>query len=163
MDLQPLTCKTLLYVCLASHIVQQVVKETGESFNIFEQSRLNDMVYVKFNCSLNRRTNRKDNVDPILLKEIDESNEWLFGRLEEDKDDNLVFEGEDLTWDAVEKASGVNEPFYATKASRDDRGKGIDGSSGLGLVDEEIEEDIGMYGDEEGDMDMELGFDFDDD
>lgn len=121
------------------------------------------MVYVKFNRSLNHRTNRKDNVDPILLNEIDESNEWLLGRLEEDKDDNLVFEGEDLTWDAVEKASGVNEPFYATKASWDDKGKGIVGSSGLGLVDEEIEEDIGMSGDEEGDMDMELGFDFDDD
>lgn len=55
------------------------------------------MVYVKFNRSLNRRTNRKENVDPILLNGIDESNEWLLGRLEEDKDDNIVFEGEDLT------------------------------------------------------------------
>nr|KAJ0207652.1 hypothetical protein LSAT_V11C500230670 [Lactuca sativa] len=35
------------------------------------------------------------------------------------------------------------------------------GSNMLGLVDEEIEEDIGMSGDEEGDMDMELGFDDD--
>lgn len=63
----------------------------------------------------------------------------------------------------MEKATRVNEPFYATRASRDDRGKWIVGSSGLGLVDEEIKEDICMSGDEEGDMHMDLGFDFDDD
>jgi len=37
-------------------------------------------------------------VDPILLKEIDESNEWLLGRMEDGSyDDDLMFKGDTLT------------------------------------------------------------------
>ncbi|CAH1453555.1 unnamed protein product [Lactuca virosa] len=104
---------------------------------------------------------------PILLHEINESNEWLMGRMEEDKEDDFVFEGEDLTWDVVEEASGVNEPYYSTRASRDSRGKETMGSSRAPprdvLVDEnEMEEDIGLSSDEYGDMVLEVdGYDDD--
>jgi len=41
-------------------------------------------------------------MDPILLKDIDESNEWLLGKMDGDSDDDtFVFEDDDLTWAAV--------------------------------------------------------------
>ncbi|CAH1447076.1 unnamed protein product [Lactuca virosa] len=160
--------------------------------NRLAQSRLNDMVYVKFNRSLNRRSKRNDKADPILLNEIDESNEWLLGTMEQNGADNIVFEGEDLTWDVVEDAAGVNEPIYSTRGALKDKGvagssssrppaqdKGVAGNgrppvcsrkspytlppepSRLVLVDEEIEEDIGLSCDEVEEVDCELGFDED--
>ncbi|KAI8524717.1 hypothetical protein RHMOL_Rhmol13G0170200 [Rhododendron molle] len=46
-------------------------------------------------------------------KNIDESNEWLIGKLEEE----VVFEGEDLDWDEVARASGVEEPSKVTRST----------------------------------------------
>ncbi|XP_021851342.2 uncharacterized protein [Spinacia oleracea] len=129
--------------------------------NRLAQSRLNDMVYVKYNRTLFRRYTRKDTIDPILLTEIDESNEWLLGRMddneENENDDDFVFDGEDLTWGAVDRASGANDPIYATRASssRVDKGKGIASSSTHRVVlldddDDEMEEDTsGDSGDED--------------
>ncbi|CAH1453140.1 unnamed protein product [Lactuca virosa] len=94
--------------------------------NRLAQSRLNEMVFVKFNRSLDHRVKDKEK-DPILLQEIDESNEWLMGRPEEENDDDIVFVGEDLTWRDV--AHGK-----APESSQ---------RSGFCLVDEEVEEDIG--------------------
>ncbi|ESQ37081.1 hypothetical protein EUTSA_v10002971mg, partial [Eutrema salsugineum] len=61
--------------------------------NRLAQDRLNDMVFVKYNRALKRRYNRKDIIDPILLDDIDESNEWLLGRMDGHDDDynDLVF------------------------------------------------------------------------
>ena len=42
--------------------------------NILAQSRLNDMVFVKYNRALQRRMKRNDVKDSILLDEIDDSN-----------------------------------------------------------------------------------------
>lgn len=62
--------------------------------NRLAQSRLNDLVFVKSNRALRCRREKSSSRDPILLKEIDESNEWLLGRMEDDSDDDdLVFEG----------------------------------------------------------------------
>ncbi|KAK9750151.1 hypothetical protein RND81_02G176900 [Saponaria officinalis] len=82
------------------------------------QDRLNKMVYVKCNRSLARRCKRSDTSDPILLDEIDESNEWLIGKMQEDDGDEVVFEDEDLTWSVVARASGVDESTYFTRSSR---------------------------------------------
>ncbi|KAL9684974.1 hypothetical protein QQ045_022418 [Rhodiola kirilowii] len=57
-----------------------------------------------------------DRVDPILLNEIDESNEWLIGRKEGEKDDDLVFDNYPLTWAMVDKASGGSEPYYFSRS-----------------------------------------------
>ncbi|XP_024011329.1 uncharacterized protein LOC112086592 [Eutrema salsugineum] len=68
--------------------------------NRLAQSRLNDMVFVKYNRALQRRYKRSDTTDPILLEEIYESNEWLLGRMDgnsSDEDNALVFEDDDLT------------------------------------------------------------------
>jgi len=62
---------------------------------------LNDLAFVKSNRALKHRC--KDSVfrDPILLKEIDDSNEWLLRRMEDDSDDDLVIEGNILTGEVV--------------------------------------------------------------
>ncbi|KAI8563853.1 hypothetical protein RHMOL_Rhmol03G0141500 [Rhododendron molle] len=52
--------------------------------------------------------------DPISLKNIDESNEWLIGKLENE----LVFDGEDLDWNLVAEASGVEQPSKVTKLTQ---------------------------------------------
>jgi len=63
---------------------------------------LNDLTFVKANRALKRRHEENTSMDPILLKDIDESNEWLLGRMDGDSDDNtLVFEDDNLRWVAV--------------------------------------------------------------
>lgn len=89
--------------------------------NRLAQERLNDMVFVKYNRALQRRYKRKDTIDPIILQEIDDCNEWLVGRMDgqsADEFDDLVFDDGDLTWEMVSRASGANEPSYLTRASR---------------------------------------------
>ena len=83
------------------------------------------MVYVKYNQALKRRYNLRDEIDPISLNDIDESNEWLVGELDEGDDDagagdELVFGGDDtLTWETVYMASGIGDPrTYTRRQSR---------------------------------------------
>ncbi|KAK9698038.1 hypothetical protein RND81_08G078200 [Saponaria officinalis] len=141
------------------------------------QDRLNKMVYVKCNRSLARRCKRSDTSDPILLDEIDESNEWLIGKMQEDDGDEVVFEDEDLTWSVVARASGVDESTYFTRSSRirqndesgssrNNKGKGVASGSRhrgglIGGVEDE-EEDIGATSGEGGN-DFEIGIIDDDD
>ncbi|XP_057770665.1 pheromone-processing carboxypeptidase KEX1-like [Salvia miltiorrhiza] len=144
--------------------------------NRLAQDQLNHLVYVKYNRTLERRYKRKDTIDPILLEEIDDSNEWLLGHMDGDssnEDSDLVFEDDNLTWSAVSKASGANDPIYSTRhASRVDKGKGVvaSGSRTRRLLDEnededgdeeaeEMEEDIGEDKDDEGDGDDALNDD----
>ncbi|KAF8411983.1 hypothetical protein HHK36_004542 [Tetracentron sinense] len=51
-----------------------------------------------------QRYKRRDSIDPITLRDIDDCNEWLIGSMQE-----LVHEDDDLTWDQVAEASGANE------------------------------------------------------
>ncbi|XP_057778234.1 uncharacterized protein LOC130996958 isoform X2 [Salvia miltiorrhiza] len=74
---------------------------------------------------------------------------------------------DNLTWSAVSKASGANDPIYSTRhASRVDKGKGVVASGSRRLLDEdedevgeEMEEDIGEDKDDEGDGDDALNDD----
>ncbi|XP_015160014.1 uncharacterized protein [Solanum tuberosum] len=74
-------------------------------------SRLNDLVYIKYNRTLKRRYDARDLIDPIRLDNIDDSNEWLVG-CPEDQVDELVYEDDDLTWGSVATAIGVDESIY---------------------------------------------------
>ena len=58
-----------------------------------------------------KRYNGRHTLDPVSLKEIDDSNEWLMGRMEDEgvAKDDLVFEADDLTWGDVARASGAEE------------------------------------------------------
>ncbi|GKB37464.1 hypothetical protein Tco_0882406 [Tanacetum coccineum] len=109
---------------------------------------------------------------------IDESNEWLMGHMdgEEEPATNFVYVDDDLTWAAVDIASGASEPAYPTRASTSrgsvqgstsaPKGKGTahtstSGSKAYGLIDEDYEEDIGLS--EDDGVNEELGIDVDDD
>ena len=85
----------------------------------------------------------RDILDPISLKNIDESNEWLLGRIDRelDEDDELVFDDDILTWGDVATASGVGESSQRTRATSTSRARatprGSRSSNVLQLVDEE--------------------------
>ncbi|KAL8492374.1 hypothetical protein ACS0TY_023828 [Phlomoides rotata] len=58
--------------------------------NMLEQQHMNDLVFVKYNRVLKCRYDARVHIDPISLKDIDESNEWVVSRMEDEKDE-LVF------------------------------------------------------------------------
>ena len=71
--------------------------------NKLEQKRLNDFVFVKYNQDLKAQYDRCNVIDHISLVDIDESNEWLIGKISEEDttihaEDDLVFEDDSLTW-----------------------------------------------------------------
>ncbi|KAL4653643.1 hypothetical protein ACB092_01G319700 [Castanea dentata] len=85
--------------------------------NRLAQSQMNDLVFIKYNRALKRRYNFRDTIDPISLKDVDDSNEWLIGRVEEDEveefvEDDLVFNDDILTWGSVARASRVEEERF---------------------------------------------------
>ncbi|WOH08409.1 hypothetical protein DCAR_0727849 [Daucus carota subsp. sativus] len=88
--------------------------------NRFEQQKLNDLVFVKYNRALKRRYELRNIIDPISLNEIDKSNEWLVGSFDKDGENNeneYVFSKEDgLTYKDVEIASGAGEARYSTRS-----------------------------------------------
>ena len=84
---------------------------------------MNDLVYIKYNQALKKTYDERDTIDIIILKEIDESNEWLIGRMNDedyqgniDAQDDLVFDDDDLTWGDVARASEAGEPRFETRA-----------------------------------------------
>ena len=83
-----------------------------------DHQRLNDLVYIKYNRTLMKRYTKRHTIDPIILKDIEDSNEWLMGRMEDEgaAEDDLVFEGDDLTWGDVARASGAEELRVYTRA-----------------------------------------------
>ncbi|RVW37984.1 hypothetical protein CK203_084186 [Vitis vinifera] len=82
--------------------------------NRLDHQRLNDLVYIKYNRALKRRYNERNTIDPISLKDIDDSNEWLIGRMEDEDShggaqDDFVFDDDNLTWGDVARAAGAEE------------------------------------------------------
>ncbi|CAH9092462.1 unnamed protein product [Cuscuta europaea] len=116
--------------------------------NRLGMKKLNDLVFVKYNATLKARFDSKDITDPIALDNIDDCNEWLAGNVNASAADDSVFsddEGDGLTWGAVSRATGAEEPIrYTRKHSRN-----ASSSTTRRLVDEEsegeIEEDVGEY------------------
>ncbi|OIT00535.1 hypothetical protein A4A49_59855, partial [Nicotiana attenuata] len=84
--------------------------------NGIELKKLNDLVFVKYNRTLARRYKARNIIDPMLLDNIDEANEWLTGAPENHEEEE-VFEGEVLTFGHVAMASGVEENVYGFRGS----------------------------------------------
>lgn len=133
--------------------------------NRLAQQKLNDLVFVKYNRALRRRYELRDTIDPILLTDIDDSNEWLVGRLdgESDEDDDFVFSEQDgLSYKDVAIASGVTESRYnsrshasrgSSKVTNQGKHAYFESSSKRRLVDEnEVNEE-----EEEEEMEFEEG------
>ncbi|XP_059658517.1 uncharacterized protein LOC132304822 [Cornus florida] len=134
------------------------IKLHNKKRNRLAQTTLNDLVFIKYNRALRHRYNMRDTLDPILLDDIDESNEWLTGRMDDsDAEHDLVYEDDSLTWGDVANFAGIGE---ASKPQRSTRSKSSSSSrlptkgaesSSVRLVDEdendsdEIEEDPENY------------------
>nr|GEZ18783.1 hypothetical protein [Tanacetum cinerariifolium] len=131
--------------------------------NRLDQVRLNDLVYVKYNRQLKKCFDGRDLINPLLLNEVDESNEWLIGRMYEDEPPR-------------NDQSNVDESNYNLRSndvygSSSSRGRGRVGSSSISdLVDEDDEvvildnSDIKEEDVEEDESDHnEEGYTFDDD
>ncbi|XP_035845963.1 uncharacterized protein LOC110944107 [Helianthus annuus] len=137
--------------------------------NRLAQKRLKDLVYVKFNRGLKQRYERRNTTHPILLQEIDDSNEWVMGVMDDENEE-------------TSEASGASEPIYATRSSTQQQSKEKDPSSSThtpsvpppkkapskrlhvlideGIQDdEEIEEELGLS--EDDGEDVVLGVDDD--
>ncbi|RVW13610.1 hypothetical protein CK203_088822 [Vitis vinifera] len=89
--------------------------------NRLDHQRLNDLVYIKYNRALKRRYNERNTIDPISLKDMDDSNEWLIGRMEDEDShggaqDDFVFDDDNLTWGDVARAAGAEEARFDTRA-----------------------------------------------
>lgn len=120
--------------------------------NRLEQQKLNDLVYIKYNRALKRRFEMRNTIDPIILDgaHVQDPTEWLA------EEDDLVFEGEGLTWSQVEEATGAGEAPYSTRKASGSR-KDAEASSSAsntrrrGLVDEEDDYDLGRDEEEEND------------
>ena len=70
---------------------------------------------------MKRRYNERNTIDPISLKDIDDINEWLIGRMKyEDShggaQNDFVFDDDNLTWDDVARAIGAEEARFDTRA-----------------------------------------------
>ncbi|KAL9678287.1 hypothetical protein QQ045_016130 [Rhodiola kirilowii] len=128
--------------------------------NRLSQERLNDLVFVKYNMALILRHNLKDRVDPIMLNEIDESNEWLIGRMEGEKDDDFVFDNNLLTWGMVDQPSGASEPYYYSRSKAKQAKDG--GKAPMNEVEEEEEEEEFELNEETDDEELNMELQDDD-
>jgi len=79
------------------------------------------MVYIKYNKQFAQRYIIRDEINHILLNDIDECNEWLVGKVDDDNDNEeggneLVFH-DDLTlnWATIYEVSGIGEPIVYTR------------------------------------------------
>ncbi|KAH7565992.1 hypothetical protein JRO89_XS08G0054700 [Xanthoceras sorbifolium] len=66
------------------------------------------------NTSFEGRDQKRDTIDPISLNDIDDSNEWVIGRVDDEGEgeDENVFSEDGLTWIEVARATGDGEPSY---------------------------------------------------
>ena len=88
--------------------------------NRLDQQRLNDLVYIKYNRALKRRYNERNTIDPISLKDIDDINEWLIGRIEDEDShggvqNDFVFDDDNLTWGDVARARASSSIIPPTR------------------------------------------------
>ncbi|GER42501.1 hAT transposon superfamily [Striga asiatica] len=136
-DLQKFAIKVLSLTCSSSGCERNwsVFEHIhSKKRNKLDHDRLNDLVFIKYNRALQRRYLMRGKIDPIALKDIDESNEWLVGAREEE----YVFQNEDLTWDDVATAAGVEEPRNRTRSTGKKSASNASSSS-FRLVDEDCE------------------------
>ncbi|KAK1378596.1 hypothetical protein POM88_025340 [Heracleum sosnowskyi] len=90
--------KCLRFGSLVSHVAHLVAREIGVSLSIYEL---------------------RDKIDAISLNEIDESNGWLVGSFDIERDnienDYVFSEVDGLTYTDVVNASGTGDPYYSTR------------------------------------------------
>ena len=84
-------------------------------------------------------------IDPIVLNDIDESNEWLVGEMGGDEvaAEELVFDDDTLTWGDVANVVGAGEPITYTRQQTKMKKKTTSRpSSSMIRIEEEEEEEM---------------------
>ncbi|KAI3902613.1 hypothetical protein MKW92_023129 [Papaver armeniacum] len=90
--------------------------------NKFLQKKLSQAVYIQYNKKLQRlyeeetRYGNGNVIHPIFMEAFDEDDDWLIP-----KGGGLVREGDDLTWEQANAASGAMEFGPSTRARRKER------------------------------------------
>ena len=69
---------------------------------------------------MKRRYNERDTIDPIFLKDIDDSDEWLIGKMKYEDfhggaQDDFVFDDGNLAWGDVARATRIEETRFDTR------------------------------------------------
>ncbi|XP_061364230.1 uncharacterized protein LOC133307696 [Gastrolobium bilobum] len=108
--LRDLAIKVLSLTCSSSGCEHNW--STFEHRSKLEHQKLQDLVFIKYNQALKQRFESRDVIDPILLKDIHESNEWLVrkrGGDDEAAEDDFIFHYDTLTWGTVVDLSGAGE------------------------------------------------------
>ena len=93
----------------------------SKRINKLDHQCLNDLVYIKYNQALKRRYNERNTIDLISLKDINDSNEWQIGRMEDEDShggaqNDFVFDDDNLIWGDVGRATGVEEARFDARA-----------------------------------------------
>ncbi|RVW28778.1 Transposon Ty3-G Gag-Pol polyprotein [Vitis vinifera] len=125
--------------------------------NRLDHQRLNDLVYIKYNRALKKRYNERNTIDPISLKDIDDSNEWLTGRMyDEDShggaEDDFVFDEDNLTWGDVARATAAEEAKFDTRARAKANSSIIPPTRGIASSSRTLPSHSLIDEDEDGDM-----------
>ncbi|GJU91568.1 hypothetical protein Tco_1303991 [Tanacetum coccineum] len=107
--------------------------------NCLLQQKLNDLVFIQYNTRLRRRfesikTNKS--LDPILLRDVEENDEWMIPTENELQD--FVNAGDGLLWSDVREAMGGNVDIGPSTRSKRERYRDDDDeiSVGGGLEEE---------------------------
>lgn len=66
---------------------------------------------------MRRHYNARNVVDPILLENINDANQWLTGVPESHEDETIFLGDFDFTWDVAVEASGVEENHYGLRGN----------------------------------------------
>ncbi|XP_058755022.1 uncharacterized protein LOC131628172 [Vicia villosa] len=120
-DLQLLAIKILSLTCSSSGCERNwsaFEHIHSKKRNRLEHQMLQDLVFIKYNQTLKERFDSDDMIDPVVMEDdIDTTNLWLLGGEDEvQPDDDMVFDGDDLSWLDVEIASGAVEPIINTRS-----------------------------------------------
>ncbi|XP_073275310.1 uncharacterized protein [Primulina huaijiensis] len=117
--------------------------------NRLETSRLNDLVYFKFNDNLMKKKSKREmGGDLLLSSQGSEAQGWLV----DDGDEDEVESGSGLTWRMVAEASGADEVLHPRRSAMNIPIKELD--EDLDTSEEENEEDVDFESDDERIMDV---------
>nr|KYP32656.1 hypothetical protein KK1_046594 [Cajanus cajan] len=114
-QLQNLAIKVLSLTCSSSGCKGNW--STFEHRSKPEHQKLQDLVFIKYNQALQEHFKCWDVIDPIVLNDVDDNNEWMLGGdLDDDGDieDGLVFD-DVLTSTDVAEATWASEPLQYTR------------------------------------------------
>ncbi|XP_075476751.1 uncharacterized protein LOC142518042 [Primulina tabacum] len=114
-----------------------------------ETSRLNDLVYVKFNANLSKKKSKREmGGDLLLSSQASEAQGWLV----DDGNEDEVEPGLGLTWRMVAEASGADEVLHPRRSARNIPIREL--NEDLETSEEENEENVDFESDDERIMDV---------